>query len=1488
MKNFSIKFYKNVIYFLIVVLFFSSCQNSYNDEYNKISDNEITDNSTYFVVNNNSSRSVLPEYKNDSFNVYVLKGSLDDGEETDFGTFNSYNDLCKTKFEVNEGLWTLTLTAKRYETVYSDSITTTIKNGANSVSFELKMEKLDTKEGKGSIQFNLNVPKEVEKVIYLLKDFYNGSILSGFEKIETTVNNGVSVFNAQDVPSGTYYIDAVLYDKDGNKLNDYRTVATVCDSVISKGVFTITAVNQIYNITFAAGHYSFEEGYVFKASYTRFDTDPIILPAKDNLNTALQFLGWYLNRDCTGEPVTEILPSEQTDYVLYPKWGNELTCTVSELEEYITDFYNTEIIVHITDLNPEIDKIGKCLKKNTTVNVCLDLDACTELTRIDDSFSNLNNLISISIPENINYIYSNAFGDCKYLKAIYYNVKNYNYSYSYSHWLNSKTGCESDIGGVIINIGAGVEEIPKNFMKFEGNDCIKKINFPENSALKKIGESAFENVAAIEEITLGENLENVESSAFYGCKNLKTVKITKNDISLGYSSFDKTNIENIYFFGNLTDWLNFCNTNYTSGYSGSSKINCNTTDGSNLYLNNVLLTDVYLDDKDCIINPYAIQNIKSITSITIGEAVESIDIKSISSSYRIPNLKTINFNAINCKDISSYSYIFGKTIGSSDGITVNIGNKVKRIPAYLFQSYYNNSDFNLNKLVFKDNSVCSEIGRSALSSLSKLKSITLPKSITTLQSYVFSDTALENVYYEGSLEDWYTKIEFYTESSNPLYYGEANLYVNKNELVETLDFSDEITDLSIQQHAFSGCKSLKKVVIPENVTLIPKYFIDYAYYVEELDYNPSASINFTTEYSRCFLDMGTKSPNGVKLVIGKNVTKVPDYFFCQSSADITELTFEDNSKCKEIGKQAFYYLTSLKKITIPESVEKINSAAFSGDSRSSSWGSYLEEINFNANITDSNHKNEGFSNAGQYYEKGLVLNIGPNVKVIPEKLFYNACIKTVVFEGTGISEIRENAFYGHTINEVKYPGTQRQWQKITFEKENSNPCYAGANLYINGELYTEVTFDTDITEMPNATYAGVKSITKITIPEGITKLGKYTFWNCINVTQLNYNSISSKIFGSSRLFYNVGHNTEGVTVNIGDKVIEIPDGIFEESYSKNYSIKITCVNFPDNCICKEIGDSAFYGIISLKEITIPKSIIKFGSRAFGECDALENVYYLGSKVEWEEISFKDEKSSPCCNGASLYFQGNKVTSVTFPEGALTTPAGAYSGCKDITSVSLPSTLKTINNYIFYNCTGLTSITIPESVEEILVSPFYGCTGLSEIIYLPSKLSKNTSSPGDMFKEAGKTSSTGGCTLTIGSNVVEISGSMFREARNINTINFQENSKLEVIKRSAFEYSGLISIIIPDSVKELESDSFYGSHSLESVTIGSGVKKISSRSFSNCENLKQVTFKDTENWYKNEYNYYSEFKPEDKIDVSDSQEMAQKLIKEWNDYYLFKK
>ena len=50
---------------------------------------------------------------------------------------------------------------------------------------------------------------------------------------------------------------------------------------------------------------------------------------------------------------------------------------------------------------------------------------------------------------------------------------------------------------------------------------------------------------------------------------------------------------------------------------------------------------------------------------------------------------------------------------------------------------------------------------------------------------------------------------------------------------------------------------------------------------------------------------------------------------------------------------------------------------------------------------------------------------------------------------------------------------------------------------------------------------------------------------------------------------------------------------------------------------------------------------------------------------------------------------------------------------------------------------------------------------------------------------------------------------------------------------------ITSIVIPDSVKTISSDAFYGCDSLKSVDIGDGVKKISSYAFYNCTGLSNI-------------------------------------------------
>ena len=95
---------------------------------------------------------------------------------------------------------------------------------------------------------------------------------------------------------------------------------------------------------------------------------------------------------------------------------------------------------------------------------------------------------------------------------------------------------------------------------------------------------------------------------------------------------------------------------------------------------------------------------------------------------------------------------------------------------------------------------------------------------------------------------------------------------------------------------FSGCRSLKQVIIPDTVTLIAD-----------------------DAFKDCVSLESVNIPDGV--------TEIENYAF-ENCSSLTEITIPES--VEKIGLSAFAYCSSLSQLTIPESVQNISSYAFEG------------------------------------------------------------------------------------------------------------------------------------------------------------------------------------------------------------------------------------------------------------------------------------------------------------------------------------------------------------------------------------------------------------------------------------------------------------------------------------------------------------------------------------------------------------------------------
>lgn len=152
-----------------------------------------------------------------------------------------------------------------------------------------------------------------------------------------------------------------------------------------------------------------------------------------------------------------------------------------------------------------------------------------------------------------------------------------------------------------------------------------------------------------------------------------------------------------------------------------------------------------------------------------------------------------------------------------------------------------------------------------------------------------------------------------------------------------------------------------------------------------------------------------------------------------------------------------------------------------------------------------------------------------------------------------------------------------------------------ANLFLGFKYITEVSFETgsQLIEIGEAAFKDCESLSKVTLPDGLKKIGYRAFGRCMSLKSLK---IPSTVTEGNTIFGTVNAVTE-VTFKKG--MTAIPNTILKYANSVE---KVTMYSGVTS-----IGKQAFYGCKTLKTIELPKTVTVLNTSAFNGCESLESI-----------------------------------------------------------------------------------------------------------------------------------------------------------------------------------------------------------------------------------------------------------------------------------------
>ena len=876
-----------------------------------------------------------------------------------------------------------------------------------------------------------------------------------------------------------------------------------------------------------------------------------------------------------------------------------------------------------------------------------------------------------------------------------------------------------------VDLGSGITKIGGS--AFQGCKALTSIVIPDS--VTSIGGNAFSNCAVLTEIVIPDSVTTIGEVAFSWCEKLATVTMSSSVTKIGNSAFGGCSNLNRVIISDSDAWLNI----------SFDEIDSNPLYYAHaLYVGDELLTDLVIPGTVTEINQYAFNGCTSITSVYIPQSVTSIGQYAF---YNMDSLKAVRYAGSQADwlkiQIGSYNESLTKltpefdqslvgycriTTAATEHGTVAVDNVMVQVgdtvtitaipaPGYAVESY------------LVDGVAISDGGNTFTATKeSHVVSATFVKAYDVADGgkaygdcganvkWALDTAGTLHVYGTGAMQDYNN-------------YGDSPFYSYRDD-IKVVRFSGSVT--TIGKYAFSCCKGLTEIVIPDNITSIgDSAFRDCSNLTEIVIPTSVTSIGVSA-----FRDCNSLT----EIVIPASITSIGDYAF-ESCSKLTSAEFLGNIPAL-FGENAFFnWGTCPFTIFYHSGTTGWTSPTWNGyntvcrDSVITDFSTLDDDnrngqsIYFRLNATaktatvgknttaDNNAGYDGGQN-GSIVIPDTVTKNGETYNVIGvnQYAFANCAWVNTVSIGQYVSAIEPSAFRGcKNLTAITVDANNLQFADqdgVLFDK-------CGLYLYAYPAGRAAATYDIPDTcdTVGTQSFYGAVNLTSLTVPTSVKNIGAKAFAQCNSLEEITLPFLG----GNAESTSGIGFVFDGYEFNYN----ELPENLKRITvYGTNISYQAfrRCTNLeeiylpdcnaltsiPEDCFfeCRSLHTLSFDGNIPVQNgvVVIPDTVTTVGRIAFSGCESIRGITLGRSTTTLEEGAFRD-----CTSLAQFAVAKGNTAFMADQWGVLysrdQTMLHYYPAGRAWPYYNVSDSTTTIGSYAFSSCQNLVNLFVPKTVTN---------------------------------------------------------------------------------------------------------------------------------------------------------------------------------------------